>query len=82
MCGIVGFVNTDPLIKKPRADWLEQALYVDQLRGIHSTGLVIQDKAISDTAAVDPGKLPALRVYKRALAASDFLQLSTVRNMA
>ena len=44
MCGIVGFITTNPAFNKHRADYLEQALYADALRGRHSTGVYTVEK--------------------------------------
>jgi predicted glutamine amidotransferase len=39
VCGIVGFITTDPIINVKRANYFEQALYADAVRGRHSTGV-------------------------------------------
>lgn len=61
MCGLVGIASPTVLGTKG-ARFLSQALYADQLRGTDSTGVALIDKD------------NALALYKRALAASDFLQ--------
>ena len=76
MCGIVGFINTDTTLQNSRWKWIEQALYVDQLRGVHSTGLVVQNKPDFSSQV-----WPDVTTYKKAVRASDFLQLETTQNV-
>ena len=76
MCGIVGFINTELTARQSRKHWIRQALYVDQLRGVHATGLIVQEKESFQTHM-----FPPLKVYKRALCAADFLQLNVVEDM-
>ena len=72
MCGMVGFLNYDPLADPARRKWLTQAIYVDELRGSDSTGL-----ALLPRPQIKPdAPLPAMKIYKKALPASDFLQLT------
>lgn len=61
MCGLVGIASPTVMgVKGVKV--LSQALYADQLRGLDSTGVALIDKDNN------------LALYKRALAASDFLQ--------
>lgn len=66
MCGLVGVVskNLTPADRE-RFDLL---LFIDQIRGPHSTGIA----GVSRTGGV--------KLYKRALAASDFMQLDGYRS--
>jgi hypothetical protein len=77
MCGIVGYVNTEAKYSKARRDWIEHALYVDQLRGKDSTGLYIRPKK---QFAADK-EYPTATYYKRAMSAADFLRLQPVQTM-
>lgn len=63
MCGIVGVISKD--MRKKHKDFFQQALLVDTLRGTHSTGIA----RIPNSAGVD------VEIFKRALAAWDFLDL-------
>ena len=75
MCGILGFINHEHVMDLHRTDWVKQALLVDQLRGIDSTGLAVVPPAKSTAA------LPPIRVYKKAMAAADFLQLNSTKTL-
>lgn len=61
MCGHIGLVNGTVVGIRGRS-FMEQGLFADQLRGIDATGMALVDK----NNKVD--------VFKRALAASDFIQ--------
>lgn len=61
MCGHVGIAYGNA-IGLQGGKFFSQALYVDQLRGLDATGVAVVDKDNN------------VKVYKRALAASDFLQ--------
>ena len=67
MCGLVGVVGTSLSFQTNKA--LKQLLYIDSLRGPHSTGL-----------AMNNGNNEVV-TYKRALASADFLQLDKPSNM-
>lgn len=67
MCGLVGVVGKDITYISNKV--FKQLLYVDALRGSHSTGI-----ARNDTDNV-------VTTYKRALNATDFLQLTTTSDM-
>ena len=75
MCGILGFINHEHIVDVHRTDWIRQALLVDQLRGIDSTGLAVLPPVVGKK------KLGAMRVYKKAMAAADFLQMNSTRNL-
>lgn len=64
MCGIVGVVDLTGL-SFAQQKFFRQGLYTDGLRGLHSTGVATLTKDFEP------------QVYKKALNASDFLQLST-----
>lgn len=69
MCGIVGYINREANFKssEPFIKWFKQALYCDALRGEHGTGiLTVSDKGFHE-------------VYKKALCAADFLELSKTK---
>lgn len=61
MCGLVG-ISSNNLVHKDK-QFFSNLLYIDQLRGEHSTGVL----------GVNKKGVPS--VYKRALKAADFLQL-------
>jgi len=61
MCGLVGVAGN---LYKKHVDAFQQLLFIDQLRGAHSTGV----SAVSNTGLVS--------TYKRAVNAADFLQLA------
>ena len=67
MCGLVGVVGKD--ISYTSNKVFKQLLYVDALRGAHSTGIARNDAN------------NIVSVYKKALNAADFLQLTTTGNM-
>ena len=77
MCGIVGFINYDSTVDVARRKWLAQALHVDQLRGKDSTGLAILPKPPVHVGAA----IPAIKVYKRAVNATDWLQLTQAEKL-
>lgn len=77
MCGIVGFVNTELVARQGRKKWFESALFIDQLRGQDSTGVILVPKKAHNTVI----KNTDLRGYKRALAATDFLELSRTKEI-
>ncbi len=78
MCGIVSMVNVERSISPARKKWFANALYVDQLRGPHSTGIHVQPQ-ITKKSGLD--MFPPTITYKKALAASDFLQLNRVKDI-
>lgn len=61
MCGLVGIASSNLLASDKSV--FKTLLYLDQIRGAHSTGVC----AVDDKSGA--------HVYKRALAASDFIQL-------
>jgi len=67
MCGLVGVIGTNLSFQANKA--FKQLLYIDSLRGPHSTGIAMN--------TIDNEVL----TYKRALASADFLQLNTPNNM-
>ena len=68
MCGLVGSINRLVAYDKSAySAYFQQALYADTLRGFDSTGMFLMEE-------VDAKPI----VYKKALAAPDFLQLSKV----
>lgn len=77
MCGIVGYINVDNTYSQPRRNWIEHALFVDQLRGKDSTGLYVRPKK----KFVTDDNYPTATYYKRALPASDFLRMAPVTAM-
>lgn len=71
MCGIVGFINREANLKaaEPLTKWFKQALYCDALRGEHGTGILsVNDKGF-------------YHMYKKALNAADFLELSKTKSV-
>ena len=70
MCGLVGFKTLETVYKDyaELRTWFKTALFLDQLRGEHSTGF----GAIPKKSEYPPF------VYKRAMSAADFLQLAPV----
>lgn len=71
MCGIVGFINRESNFKasEPLTKWFKQALYCDALRGEHGTGILsVNDKGFYN-------------MYKKALNAADFLELSKTKSV-
>lgn len=68
MCGIVGVISTESSgYAVDNISFFKQALFTDTLRGSDSTGIFLWDE-----------KLKAPEVFKKALAAPDFLQLKRV----
>jgi len=67
MCGLVGVVGKDITYVSNKV--FKQLLYVDALRGSHSTGIARNDHN------------NVVTTYKRALNATDFLQLTTTSDM-
>lgn len=62
MCGLFGVaVDRKSGLLKKHTDFIEQAMYVDALRGWDSTGLAILDESMGS------------KVHKRALPAADFM---------
>lgn len=76
MCGIVGFVNFAAQLDQDRKKWITHALLVDQLRGMDSTGIAMLPKRYPNDK-----NAPALKSYKKALAASDFIQMERAQNI-
>ena len=68
MCGIVGAMSVDNLPYN-KEKWFKDALYVDALRGMHSTGV------LSLNTLYTP------RVVKRAMTPADFLDLKKAENL-
>ena len=77
MCGIVGFMNWSNVVSQTPKKWFTAALFVDTLRGSDGTGIAILPELpfAVNTPAKDIG------VYKKALAAPDFLQLNRVDSL-
>jgi len=69
MCGHVGFVNRGNGYLADYDTWFKQALYCGALRGVHGTGIV------------GVSSLNQMSMYKRALAASDFLELAATKKI-
>lgn len=71
MCGIVGYIDRETSVKgtEKLIAWFQQALLCDSLRGKHGTGV----------AAVD--NKGEVNLYKRAIQAADFLELSTANKI-
>ena len=69
MCGIVGVIKKDTTVVKDGAKLFHDALFADQLRGYHSTGMI------------SVSALGEVRTYKKALCANDFMQLREANNM-
>lgn len=65
MCGIVGVISLSK-ISSIKEKWFKNALYIDALRGMHSTGI------LSINSAFEPS------IIKKALPAGDFLDLKQV----
>jgi predicted glutamine amidotransferase len=71
MCGLVGVISKYPAVNRlKKIDLFEQMLYVDALRGYHSTGIAVVNNKKD------------LVTYKRALAAPDFLCTKTFVRIA
>lgn len=71
MCGIVGVLTTEKgTWSKDAVDFFKQSLFTDTLRGFDSTGVFLTNK-----------KLKSPNVFKKAIAAPDFLQLRAVKNL-
>lgn len=71
MCGIVGVMTSDmTAYQRPHNNFFTQALFADTLRGFDSTGIALLD-----------AKSFAPTVYKRALSAPDFLQLTKAKDL-
>ena len=68
MCGIVGVVDLTGITFNQQK-FFKQSLYADALRGLHSTGVATLTKKFRPN------------VYKRAVNASDFLELGTTDKM-
>lgn len=72
MCGIVGVLTTEnSTTQHPYVRFFQQALFADTLRGNDSTGVFLMNTK----------KQEEPEVWKKALAAPDFLQLSRTRNL-
>tara|TARA_R100000541_G_scaffold28346_3_gene37670 strand:+ start:1643 stop:2758 length:1116 start_codon:yes stop_codon:yes gene_type:complete len=67
MCGLVGVVGTN--LSQTSSKIVKQLLYVDALRGPHSTGLATNNKQNEVTT------------YKRALTSGDFIQLDQAKSL-
>lgn len=69
MCGIIGYASSEGISKgwTDRRDYLKDGLFVDAVRGMHSTGLMCVPKA-------KPGEVI---IHKKAMNSSDFLDLAT-----
>ena len=74
MCGIVGVLTTEmnSVTNNPVNRFFGQALFADTLRGDDSTGMFLLDHQ---------QKMKTPEVFKRALAAPDFLQLRRTNNL-
>lgn len=71
MCGFVGYINRETAVNKSKnlVNFFTQGLLCDSLRGKHGTGVLgVTDKGWAS-------------VYKRALAASDFLELANAKKI-
>jgi predicted glutamine amidotransferase len=70
MCGLVGFKTLENGFQNyaDLRSWFKAALFLDQLRGEHSTGL----------GAIPKEKGSEPLIYKKAVSAADFLQLERV----
>jgi predicted glutamine amidotransferase len=70
MCGFVGFINREKTFaNNPLVKYFGQGLLCDSLRGKHGTGVLgVDAKGVAS-------------VYKRALAASDFLELTPAKKI-
>lgn len=72
MCGLVGVLSTElNTYQHPYGKFFKQALFADTLRGFDSTGIFVQDT----------GKMDQPEVYKKAMAAPDFLQLARANEL-
>lgn len=69
MCGIVGVIKKDTTRIKDGVKLFHDALFADQLRGYHSTGMI------------SINALGEVHTYKKALCANDFMQLRETNNM-
>lgn len=69
MCGIIGFASSEGISKGwiKRKEFMKDGLYVDSLRGMHSTGLMMIPKH-NPTNVI---------IHKKAMCGMDFLDLST-----
>ena len=74
MCGIVGFANWSSVTNQTTKKWFQSALFVDTLRGSDGTGIAVLPQAPFNQYSTQKG----LGMYKKALAAPDFLQLHRV----
>lgn len=70
MCGIVGSITAENGGHNNRRNFVEQGLYVDALRGFHSTGLFTIH-----------GKDKTVTVHKKAMMASDFLDMRRTQSI-
>lgn len=67
MCGLVGVLSTEiNSFQHSYGKFFKQALFADTLRGFDSTGIFV----------MDTDKMDQPEVYKKAIAAPDFLQLA------
>ncbi len=69
MCGIVGMLNLQPYMSLGRQTWFKTALFVDQIRGPHSTGVILVprfDKLKQE--------FPKTRLHKMAVDAAEYLE--------
>lgn len=71
MCGIVGVITTEYSgINNPVSDYFRQAIFMDTVRGSDSTGMFLMKS-----------KIEKPELFKRALAAPDFLQLKKTADL-
>lgn len=72
MCGLVGVLSTElNTFQHSYGKFFKQALFADTLRGADSTGIFVMDTK----------KMVQPDLYKKALAAPDFLQLKKVEDL-
>lgn len=72
MCGIIGYVgNVNTSDSKVLSAFFKQSLFVDALRGPHSTGIL-------GVPYVYSKKVPKVSIIKKAMNSTDFLQLKSV----
>jgi len=76
MCGLVGMANLNAWSSPGRKSWFEKALFVDELRGDHSTGVIVVPKIKMGNQKQDNPKM-----VKKAMPASEFLRQPAVRTL-